>query len=57
MLALLGAFALTPILLPWLVTRLGADPGEVLFVGDTWGPDVVGPLENFILPGGAPGAA
>jgi putative hydrolase of the HAD superfamily len=27
-----------------VVDVMGVDPGEVLFVGDSWLPDVVGPL-------------
>lgn len=32
------------------LAEAGVDPGEVLFVGDTWGPDVVGPLEAGFRP-------
>jgi putative hydrolase of the HAD superfamily len=32
------------------VAEAGVDPTEVLFVGDTWGPDVAGPLEVGFRP-------
>jgi putative hydrolase of the HAD superfamily len=32
------------------LAEAGVSPGEVLFVGDTWGPDVVGPLEAGFRP-------
>jgi putative hydrolase of the HAD superfamily len=33
-----------------LLERTGLDPGAVLFVGDTWGPDVAGPLAAGMTP-------
>jgi putative hydrolase of the HAD superfamily len=32
------------------LAKLGADASEVVFVGDTWGPDVVGPQEMGMTP-------
>jgi putative hydrolase of the HAD superfamily len=32
------------------LAEAAVDPAEVLFVGDTWGPDVVGPLEAGFRP-------
>jgi len=32
------------------LTKAGVDPDEVLFVGDTWGPDVEGPLAAGMTP-------
>jgi putative hydrolase of the HAD superfamily len=32
------------------LAKLGADPGEALFVGDTWGPDVAGPRSMGMTP-------
>jgi putative hydrolase of the HAD superfamily len=32
------------------LAKVGVDPSAVLFVGDTWGPDVVGPLEQGMTP-------
>lgn len=32
------------------LAEAGVDPAAVLFVGDTWGPDVVGPLEAGFRP-------
>jgi putative hydrolase of the HAD superfamily len=32
------------------LAEAGVDPVEVLFVGDTWGPDVVGPIEAGFRP-------
>ncbi|MGZ4676314.1 MAG: HAD family hydrolase [Acidimicrobiia bacterium] len=32
------------------LVEAGVEPDEVLFVGDTWGPDVVGPLESGFRP-------
>lgn len=32
------------------LTKLGADPGETAFVGDTWGPDVAGPRALGMTP-------
>jgi putative hydrolase of the HAD superfamily len=32
------------------VAKLGVPPGEVVFVGDTWGPDVIGPRAYGMRP-------
>ena len=32
------------------LAKVGVEPSAVLFVGDTWGPDVVGPLEQHMTP-------
>ena len=32
------------------LTKLGAEPAETTFVGDTWGPDVAGPLAIGMTP-------
>jgi putative hydrolase of the HAD superfamily len=32
------------------LARLGVEPGDALFVGDTWGPDVAGPLAAGMQP-------
>lgn len=32
------------------LAKLGAEPGEAVFVGDTWGPDVAGPRSTGMAP-------
>jgi putative hydrolase of the HAD superfamily len=39
-----GARKPHPRIYRYLLDRTGLDPAEILFVGDTWGPDVEGPL-------------
>ena len=38
-----GARKPHPFIFEYTLAELGADPARTLFVGDTWGPDVVGP--------------
>ncbi len=45
-----GARKPHPRIYRYLLEQSGLDPAEVLFVGDTWGPDVVGPLAAGMTP-------
>jgi putative hydrolase of the HAD superfamily len=45
-----GARKPHPRIYDYLLDQTGLDPAEILFVGDTWGPDVVGPLAAGMTP-------
>lgn len=45
-----GARKPHPRIYRYLLEQTGLDPTEILFVGDTWGPDVVGPLAAGMSP-------
>ena len=45
-----GARKPHPRIYRYLLDQTGLDPAEILFVGDTWGPDVVGPLAAGMTP-------
>lgn len=45
-----GARKPHPLIFEHTLAKLGADPAETLFVGDTWGPDVVGPRAMGMTP-------
>lgn len=45
-----GARKPHPRIYRYLLDQAGLDPAEVLFVGDTWGPDVQGPLSVGMRP-------
>jgi putative hydrolase of the HAD superfamily len=45
-----GARKPHPLIFEYTLTKLGADPESTLFVGDTWGPDVVGPRAVGMTP-------
>jgi putative hydrolase of the HAD superfamily len=45
-----GARKPHPRIYRYLLEQSGLDPAEILFVGDTWGPDVEGPLAAGMTP-------
>jgi putative hydrolase of the HAD superfamily len=45
-----GARKPHPRIYRYLLERSGLDPADILFVGDTWGPDVEGPLAAGMTP-------
>jgi len=45
-----GARKPHPRIYRYLLEQTGLDPAEILFVGDTWGPDVEGPLVAGMTP-------
>jgi len=45
-----GARKPHPRIYRYLLDQTGLDPAEILFVGDTWGPDVVGPRAAGMTP-------
>jgi putative hydrolase of the HAD superfamily len=45
-----GARKPHPRIYRYLLDQTGLDPAEILFVGDTWGPDVQGPLAAGMTP-------
>ena len=45
-----GARKPHPRIYRYLLEQTGLDPAEILFVGDTWGPDVEGPLAAGMTP-------
>ena len=45
-----GARKPHPFIFEFTLSELGADPARTLFVGDTWGPDVVGPRATGMTP-------
>jgi putative hydrolase of the HAD superfamily len=45
-----GARKPHPRIYRYLLDQIGFDPAEILFVGDTWGPDVEGPLAAGMTP-------
>jgi putative hydrolase of the HAD superfamily len=45
-----GARKPHPLIFEHTLGKLGADPARTLFVGDTWGPDVVGPRAVGMTP-------
>jgi putative hydrolase of the HAD superfamily len=45
-----GARKPHPRIFRYLLDQTGFDPAEILFVGDTWGPDVAGPLAAGMTP-------
>lgn len=45
-----GARKPHPLIFEHTLTKAGADPERTLFVGDTWGPDVVGPRAVGMTP-------
>jgi putative hydrolase of the HAD superfamily len=45
-----GARKPHPLIFEHTLTKLGAEPATTLFVGDTWGPDVVGPRAAGMTP-------
>ncbi|HEY3670115.1 MAG TPA: HAD family hydrolase [Acidimicrobiia bacterium] len=45
-----GARKPHPRIYRYLLDQTGLDPAEILFVGDTWGPDVEGPLAAGMTP-------
>jgi putative hydrolase of the HAD superfamily len=45
-----GARKPNPLIFEHTLQKLGARPAETLFVGDTWGPDVVGPRTAGMTP-------
>ena len=45
-----GARKPHPLIFEHTLAKLGADPARTLFVGDTWGPDVIGPRAVGMTP-------
>ena len=45
-----GARKPHPFIFEYTLAQIGADPAHTLFVGDTWGPDVVGPRAAGMTP-------